>query len=271
MRTKEKNKGRKSAVRALLFFVLFLTLSGAVILAKLGFDELNERRASVSFYDRLAKTRDRETTVPTVNTVAPDAADEETEETGETFPASEMDFDALRDACPDIVGWIQLDGTVIDYPVVQGEDNDFYLNHLADRTRNSAGAIMMEYTNDAAFGDAVTVLHGHHMRNGSMFAGLDLYRRESYCREHPMFRLYTPFGDHDVTVFAAYTVNGYSFGYPTSFTDEAEFDAFVEKAVSSTAYKTDVEVSYGDRLLLLSTCAYSFEGARYVVIGKIVE
>ena len=152
---------------------------------------------------------------------------------------------------------------------MQGEDNDFYLTHLADGTPNSSGSIMLDRANAGDFSDTVSILHGHHMRSGSMFGDLDAYEDEAFYRAHPTIRLCTPAGDCDVAVFAAYTVDGYAFGYPTSFADEASFDAFVRRAVSATGYETGVEVAWGDRILLLSTCAYAYDGARFVVLGKI--
>ncbi|MGN0746003.1 MAG: class B sortase, partial [Aristaeellaceae bacterium] len=184
---------------------------------------------------------------------------------------SAMDFAALWQTCPDVVGWIRLEDSGIDYPVAQGEDNDYYLHHLADGTENKSGTIMMDVANASDFSDTVTILHGHHMRGGTMFGHLADYKKESYYQAHPVLKLFTPAGDYDVAVFAACTVNGYTFGYPVSFADETEFDNFVRKAVSSTPYETGVSVRYGDRLLVLSTCAYSFEGARYVVMGKLLE
>ena len=86
-----------------------------------------------------------------------------------------------------------------------------------------------------------------------------------------MFELFTPQGDYEAWVFAAYTVDGYSYDYPTGFADAEEFAAFVRVAVEATPYETGVSVTSGDRILLLSTCAYSYEGARFVVLGKLVE
>ena len=83
--------------------------------------------------------------------------------------------------------------------------------------------------------------------------------------------LFTPQGDYEAWVFAAYTVDGYSYDYPTGFADAEEFAAFVRVAVEATPYETGVSVTSGDRILLLSTCAYSYEGARFVVLGKLVE
>lgn len=184
---------------------------------------------------------------------------------------SQMDFAALWETCPDAVGWITIDGTVIDYPVVQGEDNSFYLKHLPDGRANAAGSIMMDVSCDGKFTDQVNILHGHHMRNKSMFGGLDSYKSEEYYRAHPVLQLYTPGGDHEVAIFAAFTVSGSSFGYPTGFATEGEFEDFVRACRDQSAFRTEVEVQWGDRLLVLSTCAYNFTGARFIVVGKIME
>lgn len=188
-----------------------------------------------------------------------------------TGPLSEVDFDALRVTCPDIVGWIEIPGTVIDYPIVQGEDNIFYLKHLPDGTANVNGSIMMDQVNSPVFADDVTILHGHHMRSGAMFGDLDEYEREAYYLEHPMMRLYTPAGDYDVAIFAAYSVDGATFAYPTVFSGREGFEAFLHRARTRSYFQTDVEVEYGDRILMLSTCAYAYENERFLVVGKILE
>ena len=84
-------------------------------------------------------------------------------------------------------------------------------------------------------------------------------------------RLYTPGGDHEVAIFAAFTVSGSGFGYPTGFAAEGEFEDFVRACRDQSAFRTEVEVQWGDRLLVLSTCAYNFTGARFIVVGKIME
>ena len=90
-------------------------------------------------------------------------------------------------------------------------------------------------------------------------------------RAHPVLRLYTPGGDHEVAIFAAFTVSGSGFGYPTGFAAEGEFEDFVRACRDQSAFRTEVEVQWGDRLLVLSTCAYNFTGARFIVVGKIME
>lgn len=170
-----------------------------------------------------------------------------------------------------MVGWIFLEDSGVNYPIVQGEDNVYYLNHLPDGTQNEAGSILLDQANAPDFSDTVSILHGHHMRSGAMFGELESYAEESYYKSHPEMTLFTPQGDYRVQVFAACTVDGETFEYPTAFADAAEFDAFVDEMRRATPYETQVEAAYGDRLLLLSTCAYSFREARFVVIGKLMN
>lgn len=183
---------------------------------------------------------------------------------------SEIDFETLWKTCPDVVGWIRCEGTVIDYPIVQGTDNDFYLDHLPDGTANRAGSIMMDVSCDPAFTNDVTILHGHNMKSGKMFGDLFRFGIEEYYLRFPTLRLYTPSGDYDVEIFAGCTVNGATFGYPTVFASEEEYEGFVDKIVAATAYETDVEVHYPDEILLLSTCAYSYQYQRFILAGKII-
>lgn len=284
-----QQRGRR-VKRVLLCCLLFLFIAGAGVLGYLAATELMENKQGEDFYSQLAASVENVSTaadktpkptarhslnLPTpsngTDEISPAPTVSATPAPMQTMEPSEVDFDALKQSCPDVVGWIRLENSVIDYPVVLGEDNDFYLHHLADKTPNKAGCIMMDESNEGDFSNEITILHGHHMQNGSMFGDLDEYRQMAYYLEHKTIRLFTPEGDYDVAVFAAYTVDGYSFGYPTSFKDETEFETFLRRALSATPYETGVKVEYGDRILMLSTCAYSYEGARFVVLGKIME
>lgn len=288
-----KRPGR--ARRALLAALMLACIAGAALLARMGALELGERRRGDDFYAHMAERVERTAGAsaradsgaqpagarpetdgarqpaaePTAAPGASPASAALSDEGG--APGSEIDFEEIWQTCPDVVGWIRLEDSVIDYPIVRGEDNEFYLHHLADGTPNETGSIMMDQANSGLFDDAVNILHGHHMRNGSMFGGVVEYSSEEYYRAHRLIRLYTPAGDWDVEVFAAYSVNGYEFGYPTSFEDEAQFNSFIRRAVSSTPYETGVDVSFGDRLLMLSTCTYGYDGERYIVLGRITE
>ena len=276
---KTTTKRKKQWKKRLAALVLTVCIGAAAFLCYQAWLELRERQAGEHYYETLADTlrtgegkqtpagggsSGGEEEQPALDAEQPRVQDREE-------VRSQMDFAALWETCPDAVGWITIDGTVIDYPVVQGEDNSFYLKHLPDGQANAAGSIMMDVSCDGKFTDQVNILHGHHMRNKSMFGGLDSYKSEEYYRAHPVLQLYTPGGDHEVVIFAAFTVSGSSFGYPTGFAAEGEFEDFVRACRDQSAFRTEVEVQWGDRLLVLSTCAYNFTGARFIVVGKIME
>ena len=301
-----KEKQPRGKIRVPVALMLVLCMSAAVFLGALGLSGYTQERDGAGFYGSLSGAkqstpqatpevdllfeprREAEPTADEAELTADKAkllpvfrpqgaatgdkaqAEEETAATQEG-PLSEVDFDALRVTCPDIVGWIEIPGTVIDYPIVQGEDNVFYLKHLPDGTANVNGSIMMDQVNSPVFADDVTILHGHHMRSGAMFGDLNEYEREAYYLEHPMMRLYTPAGDYDVAIFAAYSVDGATFAYPTVFSGREGFEAFLHRARTRSYFQTDVEVAYGDRILMLSTCAYAYENERFLVVGKILE
>lgn len=290
---KQKSKG---SIRVPVALMLAVCLGASVVLGVLGVHGYLEHKKGTEYYDELAvglKTTAAPTQTKEITpqpTAEPAAAkkseapmivftplpkeqasvEPEATQTPED-PRSELDFAEIWETCPDVVGWVTIEGTKIDYPIVQGEDNDFYLYHLPDKKKNAAGSIMMDVANAGEFTDDVSILHGHHMKSGAMFGDLDLYKKEAYYKEHPVMRLHTPQGDYDVAIFAAYSVDGSKFAYKTNFGSEEEFKAFYQYAVTRSPYRTDVEMAYGDRMLMLSTCAYAYEYERFLVVGKIIE
>ena len=104
----------------------------------------------------------------------------------------EVDFAALREINPDIVAWIYIEGTKINYPIVQGEENSYYLKHLFSGEWNGSGCIFLDFRNDASFADRHSIIYGHHMKNGTMFTDLDKYKKQEFFDEHPVALLITP-------------------------------------------------------------------------------
>lgn len=200
------------------------------------------------------------------------AAEDYTEPgTGETAPIV-VDFAGLKEVNEDVVGWIYCEGTVIDYPVMQGEDNDLYLHHAYDRAYSVSGSIFVDSKNRKGFADSNTIIYGHHMKNGSMFASLSKWSDQQYYEEHPVMWLLTPERDYKVELFSGYTTSAYAETY-TMFPEPcAEMDAYLAKA----AGQSDFQPAEGSQLdgeshyVLLSTCAYVFDNARSVLHGRLV-
>lgn len=288
------NARKRRTTRRIAKLLLCVCLLVAIVMGALGAMELLERKKGEAYYSQIASnalgspigtTADSTATSRmATDATATDSTAPARIAAGSTIPAqqseaatvntpsrqSAMDFGRLYAISPDVVGWIRCEGTLIDYPIVQGTDNDYYLSHLPDGTKNAAGSIMMDYVCDAQFQDDITILHGHHMKNGSMFGDLNEFRDAAYYAAHPTMQLYTPDGDYRVEIFAAIIVNGVQFPYTTTFATEADFEQFKQWAMDESAIDTDVQIASTDQLLLLSTCDYTYRHARFLVIGKLV-
>ena len=199
----------------------------------------------------------------------------ESDGSGSTIPwditLPEVDFDELRAINPDVIGWITCEGTRIDYPVVRGETNEKYLHHMFDGRYNYAGSIFMETANTPDFSDFNTILYGHHMRNGSMFHDLVLYKEDGFYEEHPYLLLLTPEKNYVLEVFGGFVSSLRENSWQIDFADDAERLAWIAGLKEKSEFETPVDVTTADRIVTLSTCSYEFSNARYVVYGILIE
>ena len=182
------------------------------------------------------------------------------------------DIASLKTITEDAVGWIYSPGTAIDYPVVQGTDNSYYLSHLYDGSAGSVGAIFMDYRNAADFSDRNSVLYGHHMKSGQMFASINGYKDQSYYDEHPVLELDTEKAVYRLEAVAGYVVSGASNNLlDINGKSDEEFLNFIADVRAKSTFESQVTVNGQDRVVSLATCAYDFSNARYVLICKITE
>lgn len=183
---------------------------------------------------------------------------------------SEKDFAELREESREIVGWLACEGTVIDYPLMHTDNNDFYLKHLYNGEENSSGSLFLDYRNTGAFTDRNTVIYGHNMKNGTMFKTLVSYQSQEYYDEHPTFTLYTPDGDYSVELLSGTVEDGtYEFVRFDFDSDEALLE-YVDELQSRSTFRPGVQAEPGDRLVSLCTCSYEWQNARYMVVGRLV-
>jgi len=177
----------------------------------------------------------------------------------------EVDFDALWKINKDIVAWIYCPNTPINYPVVQSEDNDYYLRRLLDGSWNIGGTLFLDYRCASDFSGANSIIYGHHMKSGAMFGSLVRYRNQSYYNEHPVMYLATPAGQYRVELFAGCTIEAMDGIYePEPNADQ------VERLMRRSTFAPNDGTATEGPILTLSTCAYDFENARYVVLGRLV-
>lgn len=181
-----------------------------------------------------------------------------------------VDFQALKEVCGDVTAWIYCPGTKINYPVVQGEDNEYYLHRLMNGEYNLGGTLFMDFRNSADFSDWNTVIYGHNMKNGSMFGAVPDYMEQEFYEEHPVWYLFTEECDYRIELAGGYVTpaDSDSYSFPRTAEEKA---ALAEKAVRSSSFRSDVEVQAEDRLITLSTCVYDYENARYVLVGVLRE
>lgn len=186
-----------------------------------------------------------------------------------------VDFEALWETGPDIIGWITLPETVINYPVTQTDDNEYYLHHLYDGTYNKTGCLFADYENKEDFSDRNTIIYGHNMRDGSMFAALNKYAEQSYFDGHPQMYLVTPDSGYVVEIFTAFVAKPGESGSDTSpwrlsFKDDGAYTTWLSEMAGRSVIKTDVTVTSSDKVLTLSTCTPG-GASRFIVMGKLLE
>ncbi len=194
----------------------------------------------------------------------------ETEKDENSIPDISVNFDYLKEECEDIIGWIYSPETVINYPVVQAEDNDKYLHRLPDGRYNASGSIFADCRNNEIGKDLNFILYGHHMKNDSMFGSLLEYRNQKYYDKHPVMYYYTPEKNFKIELLAGFVTLADSDIYSFKRT-ETQMPDFIDKITRKSNFKSTAEYIQGEKLITLSTCTNTSDDKRYVVIGVLKE
>lgn len=250
MANKSENKKKSSPVQKALLIVLLVAALGVFVFSGYTLIERrSEYNASRSEYDDL-REQFKQTKQPT------DAS-------------SPIDFDGLKQKNPETVGWIEIPSAGISYPVVQAADNDKYLTTDFDGNKSKSGAIFLDCESQPDMMGYHTIIYGHHMRDGSMFANLVDFKDEDYFEKNSQITLYTPERTLNLTVIAAYTQNGSDNTVRQfTFADDADFHAFADGRVKLSQNKregADAALARADRLYTFITCSYEAEDMRTVV------
>ena len=206
--------------------------------------------------------------VPSVEPVQPEQLPEEEPEPV-YVPLLDVDFATLLEMNEDTVAWLHMAGA-LDYPVVQGEDNEFYIRHMFDGTYNWNGSIFMDTRSESDFSGRNTYIYGHNMGNGTMFAVLLKYSTPGFYEEHRELIVVTPEASYYLQPFSGYTTSTTSGTYRWDFESDEAFASYLQDLYSWSEFTSDVEVTAQDRIVTLSTCSYAFNNARYVLHCKLV-
>jgi len=182
-----------------------------------------------------------------------------------------LNFYAFEQLIPGIVGWIKLDGTPIDYPVMQYTDNDFFLTRLPDGTEHRNGSIFLDYRNNSDFSDKSILIYGHATGTGDMFGVFKNYRDQDFYEANPVINLYTPERDYKIVLFAGHVAHSVRDHPPPHFESDEEFLAYIDHLKSISVFDSTTEVTATDRIISLVTCTYDFNDARLILVGILID
>lgn len=236
-----------------------LCAAGMLLCGGICLHQWGEYRAGETAYDTLSSAV---VSPPPEEQTAPGPAQEV------TLP--QVDFGALAAVNPSVVGWLYGPDTVLSYPVAQGEDNRYYLTHLFDGTENSAGSLFLDSRCPGLTGRN-SVIYGHYMKNGTLFACLQEYQAQDYYEAHPNLYLLTPEGTVTIQLFSAYVTGAEGDAWQLTFPDREAYGTWLAGLQERSCFASAVTPTTADRVITLSTCDYSFSGARFVCHGLVRE
>ena len=182
----------------------------------------------------------------------------------------------LQEENPDIVGWLEIEGTSIYYPVLQGDDNEYYMAHNYKKQKSKNGSIFLTKDYDWSIPSSNLLIYGHNLSNGTMFQELLKYEKEDFYKKHPIIRFTTNNEDAEYEIISAFKSrvyyksekNVFRYYYFVNAKTEAEYNEFVQNAKKASLYNIDKTAQYGEQLITLSTCSYHVEDGRFAVVGR---
>lgn len=197
---------------------------------------------------------------------------QETEEVNERM----LQIQDLKKENNEIIGWIEIQNTNINFPVLQGTDNEYYMKHTYKKEYSNDGSIFLDKDYNWNLPSSNLLLYGHNNKNGNMFQDLLKYKEENYYKEHPNIRFTTLDDDSEyeiISVFLSHVYykeekNVFRYYYFINAENEEEYNYYVEESKKASLYETGKTAKYGEQLLTLSTCEYSQEDGRFVIVAK---
>lgn len=185
---------------------------------------------------------------------------------------NDYSFEQLIKINPDVFGWLTVYGTKIDYPLVQGKDNEKYVFTDVTNQHSMSGSIFMDYRNARDFSDFNTIIFGHHMAESAMFGDLGNFLDKKYFDQRKYGNLYFDGKDHGIEFFAFMEVDAFDngiFGTPVTGTDAQQ--TYLTNLLEKSKHLRSIEVTTDDQLVLLSTCTSSSTNGRHILVGRVTD
>lgn len=260
---REREEARRRRQRMDLILGLSIGIAAALLIFccwKL-YSIFSEYSSGEKEYDELQQYVTADVEEPTTEDFA--ASDEE--EAPARMPR--VDLVTLKGINDEVVGWIEIPDTVISYPILHTTDNIYYLHHTFRKEENRAGAIFIEARNQPDFSGLHTIIYGHNMKNGSMFAGIKDYAKQDFYDEHPYIYIDLEDGAHCYQIFSCHEAEVTDITYTIGYRADDAYTSFLDDLKEASLYDTGVEVSAKDMVITLSTCTKGGE-KRFVVHAK---
>ena len=180
-----------------------------------------------------------------------------------------IDIDKLKNEYDEAIGYIEIPNTNISYPIMQGEDNNYYLKHLPNGDSNKIGSIFIDYRNNE-FNDQNTIIYGHNFNNGTMFSDLLNYKADDFYKNHSKYAIYVSDRKMEVEIFGVYVLDVTKEKIPINFETLDVFNDYIDKIMENNLIKSNFEINENDRLVSLCTCANGSWKNRLIVVGKVI-
>ena len=176
----------------------------------------------------------------------------------------------------EVIGWVEIEGTNISYPVFQTYNNDYYVTYNYKGKKSKDGALFLDMNYDLSKPSSNLLIYGHNNQNGKMFSDLLKYKSEKYYKKHPIITFTTQKGEEKYEIISAFyskvyythETNVFRYYYFVDAKNEKEYNEYVSNCVKASIYKTGKTAKYGDKLITLSTCSYHTEDGRFAVVGR---
>ena len=190
-----------------------------------------------------------------------------------------LQIEKLQKENQEIIGWLEIEDTNINYPICQTNNNDFYLTHNYKKEKASSGNLFLDKDFDIINGSSNYLIYGHRNKQGLMFEDLMKYAKEDFYKEHTKIKFTTLKEDVNYEIISVFysrvyyqdEQNVFRYYYFVNAENEQEYNNFVNNAKKVSIYDTGITAEYGEQLLTLSTCEYSQEDGRFVVVAKKVN
>jgi sortase B len=253
-----KHSSRRSTKKIITMLLAIILICSVILIAVI----------KVTDYIDNKKQEDVSKVLDTIDISSEDITPEQT--------ARMLQVSELKSINEEVMGWLEIQGTNISYPVLQGEDNEYYLSHNYKKEEVSGGSIFLDKDYDFNKPSENLLIYGHRNTKGLMFEDLVKYKDEDFYKEHQTIRFTTTTNDSEYEIIAVFNsrvyyqdeTNVFRYYYFINAESEIEYNNYVNEAKKASIYNIEKTATYGDQLLTLSTCDYSQKDGRFAVVAR---